>query len=443
MSTPGERSSRRSAGLPAPAVAPSHLAGFICAIALFAGVGLLNAWHVRRVYDTNAAVAHNYAVHASLEQLLATLLDAEIGQRGFIVTGAPRYLEPYEAARDRIRTRIDEARRLTADNPEHTRDLGLLATTAQAKLDELQETIRLRRDVGFEAAQAIVEADAGKRAMDDMRTIIARIDAREDALLAARSAAARRSDNASLASGFASTAVAIAALIALFISVRRNAEQRQQALAAVAAEREYLEVTLMGIGDGVIVTDKTGCVTLMNPIAEGLTGRRIAEARARPVGDVFTIVNEGTRAVVDNPADLALATGRAQNLANHTVLVSADGSERVIDDSGAPIRSPSGEIVGAVLVFRDVSAQRRAASALEAALHEAEANRSRLEAQEVELRDACASKTSFSQSCLMNCVRRSTRSSGGRRCFRREPFPTIARDRRLLLSTATRSHWPR
>ena len=79
--------------------------------------------------------------------------------------------------------------------------------------------------------------------------------------------------------------------------------QRHESLLTIAAEREYLEVTLMGIGDGVIVTDRMGAVTLMNPIAEHLTGRRMEDARHRPIREVFTIVHEQTRANADNPAN--------------------------------------------------------------------------------------------------------------------------------------------
>jgi PAS domain S-box-containing protein len=371
------------------------LAGFVCAVGLLIGVGFLNAWNIRRVYGGNAAVIHAHAVHISLDQVLAALLDAETGQRGFIITGEPRYLEPYNDAADRIQSRLEAARQLIADDPEQTQDLTLLTATARSKLDELQETIQLRRDIGFAPAQQRVQTDAGKRAMDEIRTIVTRMESREDRVLAARNAEARRSYGVSLASGIASMSAAIAALIFLFTTVRRNAVQRHESLLTIAAEREYLEVTLMGIGDGVVVTDRTGAVTLMNPIAENLTGRRMDEARHRPIGEVFAIVHEQTRAIVDNPAERALATGMPQALANHTVLVSADGTERAIDDSGAPIRNPGGELVGAVLVFRDVTEQRRSAAALEAALHKAEESRVRLEAQEVELRDALRVKDEF------------------------------------------------
>jgi PAS domain S-box-containing protein len=122
---------------------------------------------------------------------------------------------------------------------------------------------------------------------------------------------------------------------------------------------EILATTLRSIGDGVIATDAYGRVSFMNAIAERLTGWEEAQAKSRPLEDVFNIVNEKTRQRVENPVDKVIQSGGIVGLANHTVLISRDGIERAIDDSGAPIRSVWG-LQGAVLVFRDVTEQRRA-----------------------------------------------------------------------------------
>lgn len=128
-----------------------------------------------------------------------------------------------------------------------------------------------------------------------------------------------------------------------------------------AAERsEALRVTLASIGDAVIATDKDGLVTFMNGVAESLTGWTSEDATGKPLEDVFRILNEHTRAPVPNPALRAIQEGIILGLANHTVLISKDGTEWPIDDSGAPIRDAQGNIVGAVLVFRDISARQKA-----------------------------------------------------------------------------------
>lgn len=127
-----------------------------------------------------------------------------------------------------------------------------------------------------------------------------------------------------------------------------------------ATERERLRITLASIGDGMISTDAEGRVVDLNVVAQTLTGWSQVEAQGRPLPEVFRIINEVTRLPVENPAIRALAHGRSVKLANHTLLVAKDGTERPIDDSAAPMRDADGAIIGAVLIFRDVSERRRA-----------------------------------------------------------------------------------
>jgi PAS domain S-box-containing protein len=146
------------------------------------------------------------------------------------------------------------------------------------------------------------------------------------------------------------------------VLVFRDVTEERRAEDAIAEQREWFETTLESIGDGVIATDVNGRVVFMNPVAEHLTGWRHAEARGRLCSDVFNIVNENSRRTVESPVTRVLAEGTVIGLANHCLLIAADGCERPIDDSGAPIRNRDGRIVGVVLVFRDVSDRRRAES---------------------------------------------------------------------------------
>jgi PAS domain S-box-containing protein len=147
-------------------------------------------------------------------------------------------------------------------------------------------------------------------------------------------------------------------ILGVVLAFQDFTEQRR-AEEAIAEQREWFETTLESIGDAVIATDVRGRVVFMNPVAEHLTGWRLTEARDRACTEIFTIINEDTRRVVENPVSRVLQQGVIVGLANHTLLIAADGTERPIDDSGAPIRNRDGRIVGVVLVFRDVSERRR------------------------------------------------------------------------------------
>lgn len=125
------------------------------------------------------------------------------------------------------------------------------------------------------------------------------------------------------------------------------------------------QTTLMSIGDGVIVTDANGRVLLLNPVAEKLTGWAQDDASGKPLEDIFRIINEETRQPVDNPVRRVMHEGAVVGLANHTLLITRDGQEFPIADSGAPIHDASGNLTGAVLVFRDQTKERAAQKALE------------------------------------------------------------------------------
>jgi PAS domain S-box-containing protein len=134
---------------------------------------------------------------------------------------------------------------------------------------------------------------------------------------------------------------------------------------ALLREKEWLHTTLTSIGDAVIATDTQGLITLMNPVAENLTGWSFKDAQGKPLAEVFRIVNQDTRQVVENPVEKVRRLNRVVGLANHTILIAKDGQERAIDDSGAPIFDPDRKLVGVVLVFRDVTQQRQLESALQ------------------------------------------------------------------------------
>ncbi len=154
---------------------------------------------------------------------------------------------------------------------------------------------------------------------------------------------------------------------------------RQRALSALRRSEENLAVTVESIGDAVLATDRAGNITRMNRVAERLTGWSQTEWVGRPIAEIFRIIDESTGALAVIPVEEVLATGETRGLSGRCVLIARDGVERPIADSAAPIRDRSNHIVGVVLVFRDVTAERASEMKLANALDELARERKRLQ----------------------------------------------------------------
>jgi len=142
-------------------------------------------------------------------------------------------------------------------------------------------------------------------------------------------------------------------------SIVVDVTQRKYMQQAFAEEKRRLEATLRSTGDGVITTDIDGKVVLVSKVAENLTGWAQKEAAGKLLNEVFYVIDERTRKRLGNPVETVLKTGRIIGLTNHAVLIARDGTERIIADSGAPIHDEHGQLLGVVLVFRDITELRR------------------------------------------------------------------------------------
>jgi len=140
--------------------------------------------------------------------------------------------------------------------------------------------------------------------------------------------------------------------------------ERKKAETAVFQAKERAQVTLQSIGDAVITTDSEGRIDYMNPVAESLTGWESREAQSQRIGDILTVVDEATQKPIESPVMRCLREGQPLCLAEHTVLINRRGQEIAIQDSAAPIRDRAGNMLGAVMVFHDISKERRLHRAL-------------------------------------------------------------------------------
>jgi PAS domain S-box-containing protein len=301
--------------------------------------------------------------------VVSSIKDAETGQRGYLLTGERPYLEPYEQALPRIQAQLERLRDLTIDNPPQTAHVLKLQQLTADRLAVLRQGIdrfQAEPDKGRAltlSRQYLLQGE-GKRLMDLIRDEVYGMQVFERAQLARRDAASRADTRTALATTVIGLGLGLALITMVVTLVARNQAARQRAADVLHAERERFRTTLTSIGDAVVVTDAQGRITLLNPVAQALTGWS-GEALGQPIDTVFRIVNEGTRETVESPVSKVIRLGTIVGLANHTVLIAKDGSELPIDDSGAPIHDARGRIVGVVLVFRDVTVRRGSERALE------------------------------------------------------------------------------
>jgi len=373
-------------------------AGMIVALAILAMAAWQSARSFRAAADADKWVTHTYVVIQELDRLQSALESVESDQRGYLLNGEEKYLQPYRAALDRAETNLASLRRLTQDNSRQQQRLDGIESVKSNMVATLEGVISLRRSQGLPAAGDVAAMDKGEIFMDQIRNLVADAQSAENLLLQQRAADRNAQTGKTLQALVAGSVLSFLLLITVFLFLKLENTRRTKAEAdarhhrdhlqelvaartdqlaksneqlkieidghlqakeALRQQREYLRVTLTSIGDAVLVTDIAGNITFLNPIAESLTGWPETEVLGHPAQDVFRIINEKTRAPGEDIVARVLREKKSVALANHTALLTRDGREVPIEDSAAPIRDDTGAVSGAVLVFHDVTEKRR------------------------------------------------------------------------------------
>ena len=337
----------------------SVVTGFALLLLLLLANGVVIRRQLAAQVASQAWVYHTQEVLLELSQTESLLKDAETGQRGYLYTHEQKYLAPYNFAVAQIDTHVRKLSQLTADNPDQLANAARLGLLAKEKLAELSTTIALDQAGNPDAARALVLTNGGLFTMEKIRALVDEMQRSETALNELRTEAYRRSVRITVACIYLASSLAAVGLILLAYFILREMRLRERHAAQIRQREEWFRVTLTSLGDGVIATDERGNVTFVNPVAERLTGRNLAQAKGRTITEVFPILNEVTHQPVDNPVQKVVDLGRIVGLANHTVLQRTDGSLVAIEDSAAPIHDDQGRLVGVVLVFRDATSERK------------------------------------------------------------------------------------
>jgi PAS domain S-box-containing protein len=307
--------------------------------------------------------------HHSVEVIAATheweklLIDMETGLRGFNMTGDPRFLQPYNEAKSLVDEKYRTLSDLVAGDTDQANALKAVGNSVMDWRNQAEDSIRAGK---YDSTpQSMETALSRKKLMDSIRGQIAGILFREEHMLNERSTEVDVTKRSFFLFGAVALGL-VAILTGLHVArqMRLLADSYEDSLSEVATQKEWFRVTLSSIGDAVIVADVNGRTTFMNPEAERMTGWEIADARGKPLRSIFRIVNEESRQPVDDPVEKVFKEKRVVGLANHTLLISRNGTEWPIEDSAAPIYGPDQTMAGVVLVFHDATERRRAAKLL-------------------------------------------------------------------------------
>jgi len=323
----------------------------LCAFLAILGIQL------RRIAERRFQAAQATSVLLQSSRLLKSMIDEETGVRGYIDARDPLFLQPYNEASGRFVGELKDLSALRPGTPSLSRKIDTV-TASFKNFDAINHAL-LNGDLSNDTIVDLLKQQ--KQAMDTLRVELGDLMAEQDKVRESG-----RKEITALLNTLPVLGIGGGAFIALLLIWHGIALYREithafsQQLNESEIQRDSLQITLHSIGDAVIVCDSAGCITLMNPTAEELTGWKNAEAIGEPLDKVFRIINEYSRELVESPVAKVLRHGQVVGLANHTLLIRRDGSETSIDDSGAPVRDREEAIVGVVLVFRDIEERRKA-----------------------------------------------------------------------------------
>ena len=292
----------------------------VALVVLFVGAltGYLNA---QRLIANERLAAHSDDAIVDLTRVLSTLRDTERRERGYLLTGNPTYPQTFRKASQLIRRELATLSGEVAPGAGQRARIARLRRAIGRTIAELQRTIALEQAGDHAAAVAIVRSSASRALTDEIRAEVGAIRSAEYALLDRRAGESERSSRTTIVAMVAPTLTAAALLALVFFLSNRSLRWQRRAAEQIATERERLRVTLGSIGDAVLTTDRDCRINFANPIAEALTGWSGGKMLGKPLAEVFRIVDERSRAPVENPAERAVREASGVASAGNAVLM--------------------------------------------------------------------------------------------------------------------------
>jgi PAS domain S-box-containing protein len=351
--------------------------GFAFALTCLGVVGIISYMSVVRLNEHTAWVEHTQEVLGSLELLLAAVTDSETAERGFVITGDDRYLDPYRRSSEVVALRLRHLRELTADNAVQGERVNQVEPLVTERISNLRAVIELRKTQGFAAAQSEILAGKGRLFHDRIRVLIDEMKGTEESLLAAREREAAKSSNITRAVIVGGGLLAFALAGVSLVAIRRDFAGRARAERALREANSLLELRVQertaelsqlasiveSSDDAIVSKSLEGTIKSWNAGAERLFGYAATEILGKPMALLIP-----PERADEEPAILARVARGEKTDHFETVRVRKDGRKVDVSVTISPMRDAQGRIVGASKIARDTTERKLAEVKLQAQL---------------------------------------------------------------------------
>ena len=336
---------------------PKATLGYGLALAIGIGISSATYWNTLKFIESSEWVSRTQNALDELDQVLATMDEAESATRGFVLTGDETYIESYRAAISQVDHRLERLHDLTSDNPDQQRRIALLKTSIDEKRRLLRETIEVRRAGGLEAAQAIMLSGVPRQAMRDIRNRIGEIRNQEHDQLLQRSLEWEHSATVTLALILLASGLALAFLALAVLATNRELFERRRLSLELAADRNLLRNLIDTAPDFIYIKDREGRI-IRNNIAHARVMKLDDPAAAVGKTD-FDFFRKDLAEIYWANDQEVIRTGKPQ-INREEEARNAAGETIWLSTTRSPLRDSQGEITGLVGVSRDITDRKRA-----------------------------------------------------------------------------------
>jgi len=333
--------------------------GFVIGLLILVSVNVVIYLNISFHFEDEKVITKSLRIIQASEELYSNIIEAETNRRGYLITSNDEFLKSYYPSMNSIDSSFTILNNLLT-SPSEKRNIDSLQMLIFNRKDLLQESLELQEKRSRDMKSQIELTERGKQTLDKIKVLIRKIQQEETGILNNRLFEANKSSSYTLTNLVIGNIIAFALMIIAIVLLNRSINRRRETEQKLEDNRNWLATTLESIGDAVIVTSKIGEILFMNRVAEKLTGWKSADATGLLLDHIFRVYNEDTGVKIDDPVAKVLREGEIFKLNEHTILYTKDGSSIPIDDSAAPIINEKGEIIGVVLVFRNISDRRLA-----------------------------------------------------------------------------------